>query len=157
MSLLIPGKRRKIKCHFPSLTSEVCTGCQQRETPCVTQEYEDSVVVSGQISGTEIPSNMIQHAGLENRLVRVEALLERLLDSDTCLPPSTTDRRIPEISSTSFLSLHNGSAHIPRASAPAFTRDLDRGCVAQALDTALVGVPRLWYIRTFSSSNNLLG
>lgn len=109
----------------------------------MTQEYEDSAVVPGQISGTEITSNKIQDAGLENRLVRVEALLERLLDSGTCLPRSTTDRGIPETSSTSSLSLHDGSAHTPRASAPAFTRDLDKDPVAQALDTVLVGFPRL--------------
>ncbi|KAM5374721.1 hypothetical protein ACJZ2D_006365 [Fusarium nematophilum] len=136
-------KRRKIKCHFPSPTSDICNGCRQRETPCVTQEYEDSAVVPEEISTTEISNNGIKHKGLENRLERVEALLEQLLDSGICLPPSATGRRTPEAALASYLSLSDGTKRCSTASAPAFTGGLVSGRMTQVFDTVLVGTPGL--------------
>ncbi|RSM17567.1 hypothetical protein CDV31_003645 [Fusarium ambrosium] len=75
-------KRRKTRCHFSSPTSEVCVGCQQRETPCVTQEYEEdsSKTQEHHAIGAE-PLDHNKNNGLEDRLERVEALLQRLVDT----------------------------------------------------------------------------
>ncbi|KAJ3522009.1 hypothetical protein NM208_g13045 [Fusarium decemcellulare] len=79
-------KRRKAKCHFPSPTSQVCAGCQQRETPCVTQEYEEDLTVVPE-QACLVPESIEDDKtnGLEGRLERVEALLQRLLDGGVCL------------------------------------------------------------------------
>ncbi|RSM09510.1 hypothetical protein CEP52_004044 [Fusarium oligoseptatum] len=91
-------KRRKTRCHFSSPASEACVGCQQRETPCVTQEYEEdsSKTQEHHAIGAE-PLDHNKNNGFEDRLERVEALLQRLVDTDrggdadlTILDPTTT-------------------------------------------------------------------
>ncbi|CAM1511837.1 Fc.00g093500.m01.CDS01 [Cosmosporella sp. VM-42] len=55
-------KRRKIRCTFAAPSNAICDGCRRRGSSCVSQEFPDE------------PSS----AKLEDRLGRVEELLERL-------------------------------------------------------------------------------
>ncbi|KAL4789794.1 hypothetical protein BDV19DRAFT_373542 [Aspergillus venezuelensis] len=65
-------KRRKVRCIFASADHEICNNCIRRETCCVSQEVPDYLAVP-------LPS---QGSGqLEARLVRVEELLERLVEN----------------------------------------------------------------------------
>ncbi|KAL3422559.1 C6 zinc finger domain-containing protein [Phlyctema vagabunda] len=60
-------KRRKIKCQLSTENVPVCSGCLQRGTNCVSQEYPEE---HEQSSGPQ----------MGERLGRVELLLEKLLD-----------------------------------------------------------------------------
>ncbi|KAL2687090.1 hypothetical protein Neosp_004641 [[Neocosmospora] mangrovei] len=127
LTVTTTGKRRKTRCHFTSPMSEVCVGCQQRETPCVTQEYEED---SGQLqenftTGAErLDQN--KNNGLEDRLERVEALLQRLVDNgvsfssprkehrnaDTARPSlQSIEEDISDIFSTAPGALKKGTGH----------------------------------------------
>lgn len=100
------GKRRKTRCHFTSLTSDVCVGCQQRETPCVTQEYEED---SGKFQ--EAPAanadrlDQNKNSRLEDRLERVEALLQRLVDNGASFSSPGEDHRNADTARPSLQSI----------------------------------------------------
>lgn len=100
------GKRRKTRCHFTSPTSEVCVGCQQRETPCVTQEYEED---SGQLQDHNSTgadrSDQNKSNGLEDRLERVEALLQKLVDNGVSFSDPGMDHRNADTTRPSLRSI----------------------------------------------------
>ena len=69
-------KRRKEKCIFGSSTlplsnqAAICYGCQQRGTPCISQEFPDN--------SSSLPDGARQR---DDRLGRVEVLLEHLINN----------------------------------------------------------------------------
>ncbi|SPJ72103.1 uncharacterized protein FTOL_01831 [Fusarium torulosum] len=63
-------RRRKIKCQFANEDDPVCTGCIQRESNCVSQEY---------VAPT--PTSVTQDKRLAQRLGRLEELMEKLVDN----------------------------------------------------------------------------
>lgn len=60
-------KRRKIRCTFAAPSNRVCDGCRRRGSSCVSQEFPDEPSTAKQV---------------EDRLGRVEELLERLTPKD---------------------------------------------------------------------------
>lgn len=64
------GRRRKTRCKYESSTATVCVGCEARGTACVSQEF----------TGEPPPTS---EGGLSQRLSRVEALLEALVEKVT--------------------------------------------------------------------------
>ncbi|KAH7266174.1 hypothetical protein B0J15DRAFT_580172 [Fusarium solani] len=101
-------KRRKTRCHFPSATSEVCVGCQQRERPCVTQEYEEDPGKFQEhlaIGSERVDQNNNNNNSLEDRLERVEALLQRLVDTGMGFSSPGIGRCNADTSKPSFQSL----------------------------------------------------
>ena len=62
-------KRRKEKCFFDH-SAATCIGCQRRGTKCISQEYSDE--------GSTAPHDGPRQLG--DRLVRVEALIEQLME-----------------------------------------------------------------------------
>lgn len=62
------GKRRKVKC-IPSAESSICTGCLERSTSCIAQEYVD-----------DDHSHHAEESVLARRVARIESLLETLMD-----------------------------------------------------------------------------
>ncbi|KAJ5624049.1 hypothetical protein N7510_000358 [Penicillium lagena] len=94
-------KRRKIKCILsPDLS--ICTGCLERSTPCLSQEYVD-----------DRPPHHAEDSALDRRMARVELLLETLMDRIPWgqvgdLTPSSISATANE-SRPLFASLPNGS------------------------------------------------
>ncbi|KAL3481698.1 hypothetical protein BJX99DRAFT_270047 [Aspergillus californicus] len=72
-------KRRKIKC-VPSSDPSICITCQERNTPCLSQEYVDH----------HSPSP--EDPGMARRMARVESLLETLMDR---IPQNQVDTLTP--------------------------------------------------------------
>ena len=80
-------KRRKIRCIFDGVSSAetVCLGCKQRETACISQEFDD-----------KSSHTRKRRYRREDRLDRVQALVEQLVHeariptkpSDAALPPN---------------------------------------------------------------------
>ncbi|PWY82584.1 hypothetical protein BO83DRAFT_434221 [Aspergillus eucalypticola CBS 122712] len=64
-------KRRKIKC-IPQPESPICAGCRERNTPCISQAFEDDDSLDN-----------VQDSPLARRMARVESLLERLMETIT--------------------------------------------------------------------------
>ncbi|KAK3903549.1 hypothetical protein C8A05DRAFT_14502 [Staphylotrichum tortipilum] len=62
-------KRRKVRCMFAGAADVNCQGCRRRGTACISQDLPDDPGPSGHASNT---------VGLEERLGRVEALVEHL-------------------------------------------------------------------------------
>ncbi|KAI0009897.1 hypothetical protein F4779DRAFT_340894 [Xylariaceae sp. FL0662B] len=60
-------RRRKIRCQFSSDEATICIGCETRGSKCMSQEFPDLQ-----------PS--AQDQGMEQRLSRVEGLLEKLVE-----------------------------------------------------------------------------
>jgi hypothetical protein len=82
------GRRRKVRCQLSSDKNViVCSACIQRDTPCVVQEWPPSIS-----SIADVPK-------LDERLGRVEGLLEKLVDVNTGVI-SADDRGDHQISST---------------------------------------------------------
>ncbi|RSL51786.1 hypothetical protein CEP54_011241 [Fusarium duplospermum] len=106
-------KRRKSRCHFPSLTSEVCVGCQQRETPCVTQEYEeDSSKIQEHLATGAEALDQNKNNGLEDRLERVEALLQKLVDTGVSFSSPGINRRNADTTRPCFRSIEENIGDI---------------------------------------------
>ncbi|KAJ4990483.1 NmrA-like family protein [Stagonosporopsis vannaccii] len=63
-------KRRKVRCIFSESSSAACENCLHRKTTCVSQAYEEE----------EEPRSESPVIGLEARLIRVEQLLQQVLD-----------------------------------------------------------------------------
>ncbi|KAK4152462.1 hypothetical protein C8A00DRAFT_16213 [Chaetomidium leptoderma] len=64
-------KRRKVRCTFARPADSLCNGCRRRATPCISQEFPDAPALVGSSS---------KPAGVEDRLGRVEELVEQLLE-----------------------------------------------------------------------------
>lgn len=62
------GKRRKIRCTFSSGNSATCVWCLAHDSACVSQQYQDD------------GSNHSRSPHMEERMLRVEGLLERVLE-----------------------------------------------------------------------------
>lgn len=63
-------KKRKVRCTWALLTNSTCDNCLRRKTKCVSQEFAD-----------DSPGNTrVTDGGVEDRLGRVENLLERLVN-----------------------------------------------------------------------------
>lgn len=62
-------KRRKIRCIFTGPTDLVCGECRRRRTACISQEFPDEPAGGGS-----------KERAVEDRLGRVEALVERLAE-----------------------------------------------------------------------------
>jgi hypothetical protein len=70
-SLTITGRRRKIRCIFSADNTDVCTECFARGSRCIDQEQANPEVV-------------VDHRkNLRERVSRLEALVENLLDDKT--------------------------------------------------------------------------
>ncbi|KAL5089274.1 hypothetical protein Trisim1_005836 [Trichoderma cf. simile WF8] len=63
-----PGKRRKIRCIFPSGNTSTCNWCISHGSACVSQRFQDE---TGDASRAQ---------SMESRMMRVENLLERVLE-----------------------------------------------------------------------------
>jgi len=64
-------KKRKVRCTWAFHINSACDNCLRRETKCVRQEFADD----------SPPSTRLIDGGVENRLSRVENLLECLIGS----------------------------------------------------------------------------
>lgn len=62
------GKRRKIRCTFSSGNSATCVWCLSHDCACVSQQYQDE------------SSDHSRSPNMEERMLRVEGLLERVLE-----------------------------------------------------------------------------
>ncbi|PON25082.1 hypothetical protein TGAM01_v206163 [Trichoderma gamsii] len=62
------GKRRKIRCTFPSGNSATCVWCLAHDSACVSQQYQDD------------GSDHSRSPHMEERMLRVESMLERVLE-----------------------------------------------------------------------------
>ncbi|KAF1829890.1 hypothetical protein BDW02DRAFT_126438 [Decorospora gaudefroyi] len=73
-------KKRKVRCIWAAPTNITCDNCMRRKTACIGQEYPDEppVVKSSSDDG-----------GVEERLKKVENLLEELVHSQS-IPPKTS-------------------------------------------------------------------
>lgn len=75
-------KRRKVRCVFAASTDPICITCRRRGTKCISQELPDEK--------SQVNDNV-------GRIVRVEALLNQLVqsvnhaDQDSEISPSTRD------------------------------------------------------------------
>lgn len=105
----LAGKRRKIRCSFRVETDAVCESCMRRGTTCISQEFPDEP--SRHAEGN-LYAGRGGHAGgmghddqqMRARLVRVEALLERLAESvmpDEPLPSLDRSRGLKRAASAS--------------------------------------------------------
>jgi len=75
------GRRRKIRCVYPSDAAQICVSCDSRGTNCVSQEFPDDQ--------TQTPDRRVTQ-----RLGRVEEMLEKLVEK--IMPDSyTAGRRHP--------------------------------------------------------------
>jgi hypothetical protein len=74
-------KRRKVKCEFSLPTDEVCINCRRRGSQCISQEFPEE---------TSYPED--NHGHLEDRLLKVEALLSQLVKK-VGQPDSSDDSR----------------------------------------------------------------
>ncbi|KAF3492142.1 C6 zinc finger domain-containing protein [Arthroderma uncinatum] len=62
-------KRRKMKCSFSTPGDSVCQSCRRRGASCVSQKYPEEIAFAASPSSSALE---------RNRIVRVEALVERL-------------------------------------------------------------------------------
>ncbi|KAK4164962.1 hypothetical protein QBC43DRAFT_352665 [Cladorrhinum sp. PSN259] len=60
-------KRRKMRCNFTITGDSLCIGCRKRGVPCVSQEFDE-----------EITTVADRGRQMDDRIVRVEALIEKL-------------------------------------------------------------------------------
>jgi hypothetical protein len=75
-------KKRKVRCIWaPSKTT--CENCVRRRTTCISQEYPDVPALSTKAADD----------GVEDRLSRVENLLERLVNATTYAGRNTLESR----------------------------------------------------------------
>lgn len=66
------GRRRKIRCVFPPGNTTTCVWCLSHSSACVSQQY--------QVDTDGHSRNPSRNPTLEERMLRVENLLERVLD-----------------------------------------------------------------------------
>lgn len=76
------GKRRKVRCSFPSSTGSSCIECDLRGSVCVSQDY---VGVQAQMHS--------QKGNVRDRIGRLEALVESLIHK-TDLPGHNVDEQV---------------------------------------------------------------
>ncbi|KAK3308466.1 putative Zn(II)2Cys6 transcription factor [Chaetomium strumarium] len=67
-------KRRKIKCVMEGPAETLCQGCKGRGTACIGQEFPDVPTIPG------TPGTSSKQVGVEDRLGRVETLVEQLVE-----------------------------------------------------------------------------
>lgn len=63
-------KRRKVRCIFALPTNATCDNCVRRKAACISQEYSDD---------PDLHNKKLTDETTENRLSRVEVLLEQLV------------------------------------------------------------------------------
>lgn len=77
------GKRRKVKCIWPSENHTTCTSCLERKTSCLTQDYDEE------------PSPSAGDSALAGRLSKVETLLENLVEKISKSPAGGLQQLAP--------------------------------------------------------------
>ncbi|RDW81980.1 hypothetical protein BP6252_03092 [Coleophoma cylindrospora] len=120
-------KRRKIKCQLSTENVPVCSGCLQRGTNCVSQEYPEEY---DQPSGAQ----------LGERLGRVEMLLEKLLEKVNQYESEKGALPTPESTANDVLTPYSGSGPTGFDSAPIMS--LFDNVVIGRRDTAKVHSPQ---------------
>lgn len=93
-------KRRKVRCIFSVATNAVCDNCVKRKTQCISQEYPD--VKDSTSYGHEYA------LGVEDRLSRVEDILQTLIHDKTTSHSSPDPRRTISHKSLPRVEVHSG-------------------------------------------------
>lgn len=102
----------------------------------MAQGYEESAAVAEQVRDAKNISSAFHQGALENRLERVEGLLERLLNSGICL-----HQQIPEVSLDSPLLSGDDPKHCHKTSERVRTPGLSNGEMYQAFEVSPVELP----------------
>jgi hypothetical protein len=104
-------KKRKVRCIWSLPSNDTCDNCTRRKTTCVSQEFPYEPVENGRKSSD----------GMEERMKRVEGMLERLVNNTGTLHPN--DGGVDPVRSYSELRCLNAgeTPHLPDILTPSTT------------------------------------
>lgn len=134
------GKRRKIRCTFPSGNTSICNWCISHGSTCVSQRFQDE---TGDASRAQ---------SMESRMMRVENLLEQVLEKlDSAGRQSRTEEspgRPTTIDDSTGIDVVNTTSNI---SAPSSS-----SAVVSVFQSASVGISSPFLLYYYSCGNSLL-